>query len=325
MIEENYLRSIDDPKGILDCYETYGAVGITGVLSAQECAETVDDVKLIIKQFGANEQFNIYDPNTFDNWPDMNKFINKPGVIGTLPIITKTLNRNRFHPNVKKAYSLIYGLPDDQLLAQFDRIGWMRPVLDKDGNKFPQYATPLKEPGKHLDVNPSYYFDDSKADEVYSWLNKLTFDSLRHLISENNATNIKFGRHCIGVLNLIDNKYENGGFRFTPGGHKITPSWYIRNQKRLDYGSANGNYFFDEKDEEFLHSSRIPCPAGTLIIFDAALPHGTLPNQTSDIRMVQFLRYMPKKLYNEKTLARRKKLILNYCSKNGIELDFMTP
>ena len=80
-MEENYLRSIDDPKGIIECYEAYGAVGITGILSVQECMETVEEVKEIIKQLGANEQFNIYDPNTFDNWPDMNKHMNKPGVI----------------------------------------------------------------------------------------------------------------------------------------------------------------------------------------------------------------------------------------------------
>ena len=42
---------IDDPKGILDCYETYGEVGITGVLSAQECAETLTRRKKLILEY----------------------------------------------------------------------------------------------------------------------------------------------------------------------------------------------------------------------------------------------------------------------------------
>merc|ERR1712118_643515 len=37
---------------------------------------------------------------------------------------------------------------------------------------------------------------------------------------------------------------------------------------------------------------RIPCPAGTLILFDATLPHGTKPNASDKSRAILFLRYI---------------------------------
>lgn len=30
---ETFLRTLDDEKGIKECYEKYGAVGITGILN----------------------------------------------------------------------------------------------------------------------------------------------------------------------------------------------------------------------------------------------------------------------------------------------------
>merc|ERR1712050_543539 len=37
---------------------------------------------------------------------------------------------------------------------------------------------------------------------------------------------------------------------------------------------------------------RVPCPAGTLILFDATLPHGTRPNTSLRNRAILFLRYL---------------------------------
>merc|ERR1711943_17663 len=36
----------------------------------------------------------------------------------------------------------------------------------------------------------------------------------------------------------------------------------------------------------------VPCPAGTLILFDATLPHGTKPNISTRSRAILFLRYI---------------------------------
>lgn len=84
--------------------------------------------------------------------------------------------------------------------------------------------------------------------------------------------------------------------------------------------SPNGKYIFKKTDYKFLYPVRLPCPAGTLIIFDACLPHGTLPNRSMNNRMVQFLRYMPKNIFTYETLKRRRKLIKKCCVENNVEL-----
>ena len=74
-------------------------------------------------------------------------------------------------------------------------------------------------------------------------------------------------------------------------------------------------------DFEFQKTQRIPCPAGTLIIFDAALPHGTKPNYSYKQRMIQFLRYMPKSTLSKKSLKKRKSYLMKLINKSGYKLS----
>lgn len=140
-------------------------------------------------------------------------------------------------------------------------------------------------------------------------------------MNENNVKNIKMGRHCQGVLNLCDNYETNGGFQFVPGGYELTKDWFEENRHRLEPANPNGRYFFDKRNWQFAVPQRLPCPAGTLIIFDAALPHGTKPNETANNRIVQFLRFVPKSIFTEKTLKRRQALIKRLCKENNVKLD----
>jgi hypothetical protein len=59
-----------------------------------------------------------------------------------------------------------------------------------------------------------------------------------------------------------------------------------------------------EFDRMGLPKTRVPCPAGSLILFDAALPHGTLPNRSRRPRCVQFLRYLPEAAVENRRHAR---------------------
>jgi len=118
------------------------------------------------------------------------------------------------------------------------------------------------------------------------------------------------GRQLQGVINLFDNKEEDGGFCFVPGSHLMLRDWYDRKKDRLPEAMPNGRYQFTESDPEFYGKDvRLPCPKGTLIIFDAALPHGTRPNFSSKQRMIQFMRYMPKATFDPKTLLKRRKFV----------------
>ena len=74
------------------------------------------------------------------------------------------------------------------------------------------------------------------------------------------------------------------------------------------------------KDNELtFYSERIPCPPGTLIIFDATLPHGTKSNYSSKSRMIQFMRYIPKSTLPKKSFIKRNNALKKICDECSFE------
>ena len=299
---EDYLRDINDPVGILSCYKMFGAVGITNVLTTAECVETISDVENIMQKEFNNNEFCLSDQETHSI---ADSHLNAFGVIGKAPLFSNVLTRNRFHPNVQKAYSIVYELESDKLLAQYDRVSWMRPTITSTDD-LRQYRM---TPNIHLDIDPSSYFEPSLSRSVHDFLSEIPYSSTKDLTKENNAKCQSMGRQLQGVISLYDNADEDGGFCFTPGGHLSLEVWYQKFKKQLPTPTPNGRHIFRSTDREFKSAVRLPCPAGTLIIFDAALPHGTKPNYSDHNRMIQFLRYMPRSTLSEKSIAARRCLI----------------
>jgi len=197
----------------------------------------------------------------------------------------------------------------------------MRPSIGPNHEDWSKYRTPFHKPGLHLDVDPRAYNDPKYEKLVRDYLNGIKFESPRDLIHENNARNVSMGVQLQGVMNLFDNNEEDGGFHFSPGGHKKLREWYERREGTLDQAKANGRYYFTRMDHEFQKTCRIPCQAGTLIIFDAALPHGTKPNYSYKQRMIQFMRYMPKSNLCKRSLKNRKKYIMKLIDESGYKLS----
>ena len=130
----------------------------------------------------------------------------------------------------------------------------------------------------------------------------------RDFIAENNAKHFRMGRHVQGVLNLIHNRVEDGGFQCVPMPDCVR--WlreWTPMQRWTSPPEPNGKYIFSPRAYEALGipAVRVPCPAGTLILFDACLPHGTLPNRSGRPRAIQFLRYIPQAMLSPPTLASR--------------------
>ena len=278
---ESYLRPVDDPAGVADCYERHGVVGVTGVLTKPECEETLRDM-------GMPPGFDIRDPDTYAT-QEANAALNRYGVIGTDVLWTRTLLRNRCHPNVVAAYRAVYGA-GVPIVACHDRAALMRPTaLD------PALDTEYKYPGLHLDVDPQGYCAPDPR-PVRAFLDKLTYARDRDFVAENNAKHWTMGRQVQGVLNLIDNRVEDGGFQCVPMPR--CEAWlreWCPTQKWPGPPEANGRYFFSARayEELGIAATRVPAPAGTLLLFDACLPHGTLPNRSGRPRAIQFLRYLP--------------------------------
>jgi len=160
-----------------------------------------------------------------------------------------------------------------------------------------KWDTPFSWPGLHFDVSLKSYFGpaDARRAEVDSFLAKSDYASLDGFVKENNAKHESMGRTVQGVLNVFDNAEEDGGFQCVPGFFGDTLKDWVASHPSLPATEPNGRYNLGSKGPDSklgAQAVRVPCPAGTLILFDATLPHGTRPNTSSNNRAILFLRYM---------------------------------
>lgn len=277
--EENFLRDISDLPGIRACYEQHGVVGVTGALSPKECEELLSEgLEPFLPpgcSFTKSESFGLAD-----------KVMNRYGVIGKQALFNKAILRARLHENVAAAFSAVYGR--DDVVACHDRAAWMRPVASNAA-----WDTPFAWPGLHLDVSPKSFFEGDPA-EVAKFLAGLDYLS-GGFVGENNAKHKSMGRTVQGVLNLFDNAEEDGGFQCVPGLFGERLERWVAEHSGLPEGEVNGRYelkSFGPDAEIGGEAVRVPSPAGTLILFDATLPHGTRPNTSCQSRAILFLRYL---------------------------------
>jgi len=270
------LVDISEPDKIIETFNKYGVVAVTNVLTPTECMETFNDM-------GLPKKCDINDITTYNL---ANKHMNRYGVIGDRPLFTKTLLRNRCHKNVRYVFSLLYN--SNNIVVQHDRVAWMRPTIDH-----PEWDTPFEYPGLHVDVNPQVFTIPEGEKLVKKFMSNLTYKDSDDFIAENNTWHHTMGRHLQGIINLFDNQEEDGGFQCVPMEDCVDwlKNWTI-NKKWRNPPEVNGRHIFTA-DEMYLPSYRVPCPAGTMVVFDGALPHGTKQNKSHNSRSIQFIRYIP--------------------------------
>lgn len=277
---ESFLRPISDLQAVRDCYDRYGVVGVTGVLNEIECHTLVSDGFEPFLPRGCR----MNETSTFDL---AGAVMNRYGVIGKDALFNRAILAARLHRNVALAYATVLGRSD--VFACHDRCAWMRPVALNAA-----WDTPFSWPGLHVDVSPRNYFNGSRSD-VDDYLRGTNYSNLDSFVKENNAKHVSMGRTVQGVLNLYDNEEEDGGFQCVPGMFGELFHDWERKHQNLPPPEVNGRYElrgFGPDAELGRLARRIPCPAGTLILFDTTLPHGTKPNASARSRAVLFLRYM---------------------------------
>jgi hypothetical protein len=83
-----------------------------------------------------------------------------------------------------------------------------------------------------------------------------------------------------GLLYLTDVTADQGAFSCVPGFHKKIDGWLARLPK-----NTNPHHFNCQQ----WHSTPLPAKAGSLIVWQHTLPHGSCPNRTNSPRIVQYI------------------------------------
>jgi len=103
--EETFLRHVSDLAAVHACFERYGVVGVTGVLSPEECQALIT----LGLEPHLPEGCHMDDVDTFHM---ADQGLNRYGVIGKGTLFSQALLSARLHPNVSAAYGAVHGRDD---------------------------------------------------------------------------------------------------------------------------------------------------------------------------------------------------------------------
>lgn len=262
-------------------FDTHGFVVIRDVLSPEECKASQDE---IWTQLAENHPgFSRDSPET---WSLLSS--KTYGLPPTQAIFSSQLLKNRQHPNLVKAYQLL--LNDERILVSQDRWCAYRPTKTNT-----DWAT---RENLHLDVQPWSYISGTTDIE------HLKYESLVDFITETNAVAQSTGPHVQGVLNLSDNRDEDGGTQLVPGFHRSFTKWFdllgdIEDNRNEGARNRNwviprrqggGSYKFSPEDPIHSLSHRIALRAGSLLVWNQEVVHGSKANRSNEWRTAQFIK-----------------------------------
>jgi len=306
-----YHRSFDlsEKEEIREYMKENGYVVIRGILDTEECKKTVECINKHLQTYDPG--FDINNPSTYEKMHLANHY----GLPERFPMFLDQLVANRVNPRVHQAYSILYG--DENLIVNHDRVGIYRPTLYPGHER---YKTPYAYPGLHLDMDPVMYKEGvSEKDE---FLENLDYrDDNNAFISENNAVTERDAPLYQGILSILDNRAEDGGLRVVPGFHRLFDEWYEKKNFTHKPGTEFKTDFLvdDQVSMKYVHTPvRVTMERGSMAIWDKRLAHGTIPNNSSKPRIIQFINMHPKKVFTKKTLKKRNAALTKILHKNNL-------
>eukprot|EP01113_Clastostelium_recurvatum_P019805 TRINITY_DN2342_c0_g1_i2.p1 TRINITY_DN2342_c0_g1~~TRINITY_DN2342_c0_g1_i2.p1 ORF type:complete len:419 (+),score=87.60 TRINITY_DN2342_c0_g1_i2:59-1258(+) len=318
-------HAVDDAKGILSFFNQFGFVVVRDVLSKEDCEATIEDIWQYIESRGFSPvaappsvaPVSRHDPSTWINraWPAMYN----EGIVGTPPVFTARALQNRQNENLHRVASTLFGRND--LLISQDRYGFFRPTKaykptkDKGGDDSSASSLPEDDPSLsiyrlkedhpewatarnlHLDMNPWVYVRSPDDSQSQRELATLRYHHDSDFIEENNEVGCMAHHqlHIQGLINLADNRESDGGFHLVPGFHHHLREWVDRSSPALEgrYGSNQNFIVLPPKEPIQKHAVRITARAGSIVIWDQRVAHGSSPNSSSNPRFAQFFKVFP--------------------------------
>lgn len=178
----------------------------------------------------------------------------------------------------------------------------------------------------HLDMDPWQYYDGgSDTNAVSQRLKELKYEdcNLINFIQENNDVVRSFGLSVQAILNVNENLDGDGGTLVIPGFHRHHEEFFTQHSPNaMQKMKFAGRFLVDECNPMQKLGQRVPMRAGSMLVWDQRLIHGSAPNKSSNCRFG-----IPVKVFSRKILERegnypsrmeaRAKTVLDSIEKSG--------
>ncbi|KNC55520.1 uncharacterized protein AMSG_01785 [Thecamonas trahens ATCC 50062] len=276
-----------DTAGIAAALEVYGMV-VVDVLTSDEAdataADLLADASAQANPAKATAALDFNDPTTWEsrNWPKpKSKFL-----FGS-PAFTQLAFAMRTHPAIYEVFRGLYG-GEEKLWASIDNWGVMRGTRNlrmrneetgevEDGVERPQWRTSL---GPHWDCNPHRIVEIDRA--------------------EGHAQRYQ------GLVALVDCPITTGTFACVPGSSAYLDTWVSEHFRDGKAGLANRSVRPKASDPMAAYMQPIPLRKGQMVIWHFELLHANVPNTSSNMRLIQFIRMMPAWDAEQRAMSRSK-------------------
>ena len=299
----------EESRTILNFFQEYGFVVFRDVLKLQECEQTRAEIWQYLES--SSPGFERDNPDTYHHLSSQTY-----GLAPIPAVFSPQIVRNRCNPSVLRSFQMV--LHADDLLVSHDRWCVYRPTRNVQINGLlcdkPCWRT---RENLHLDLNPWTYFDGSTS------LDGLKYDCLRDFSKEINSVTHGSGPNVQGVLALNDNMALDGGTVLLAGFHNCFDEWtrsigtmsasMSSKDKRMGHlvwrGKGSGSYKFSDMDPLHRLKQRITMRAGSLLIWDQRVVHGSNHNNSCNFRVAKFIKAFKRSSVSEKRFNYRSKRV----------------
>ncbi|CAB9513504.1 Phytanoyl-CoA dioxygenase (PhyH) [Seminavis robusta] len=256
-------------------FDQYGFCIFRGVLPKEQCGENVKDMMALLQERNPN-----VDPENPIFLTGLTHF-GCPKRVNSL--FRPPLLRLRQDPVLHRVLATVLG--NNDLIVNHDRWLLHRPPPASS-------QKPLTRRNVHIDMNPFEFADETAKVEIQHRLSQLEYGKNdRAFIAENNDVHESMLMDGGGVVQAIVNlrdipSRDHGGTILIPGSHKTFSAWLGQcadaNKRRV----GPMQYVLDDNaDRELLSLVQHPTlRAGSVIVWDQRVFHGSTPNMSSNFR-----------------------------------------
>lgn len=317
----------DNSLEVRNFFDDFGFIIFRDVIEAEACRKTQEEIWAYLECHAPGFQARV--PETYFHLSSKTY-----GLAPEPAIFSPQIVQNRSSPKVLHAFRML--LQEEDVLLSHDRWCVYRPTRNipfKQGKlDVPEWKT--KE-NLHLDLNPWNYLSNTKS------LNDLRYDNLRDFSKEINRVTQDTGPHVQGVLALNENTSEDGGTVLLVGFHHLFQQWseslgpisehILSNGRDMGHlvwrGNGAGSYILAPNDPLHRFKQRVTLRAGSLLIWDQRVMHGSAQNNSNKFRIAQFIKAFKRAPLTEKSLQNRRMRVKREMSRNGCDVhtELLTP